>query len=108
MGVMMIHAFVLAEDARDHVPFEDLQRRPFAEDLALVEAEDVMGMVGDDAEIVGNEDDGDAGLVVELGDEVVEIPLVLEVNAGGGFVQEQEFRLRVESQSEQDALQFTT
>ena len=46
----------------------------------------------DYAEVVGNDEGGDAGIALDVADEVEDLGLYGDVEAGGGFVQDQERR----------------
>ena len=72
-------------------------------DDAAVEAHDAGEVYGHGVDFVGGEDDGDAG-VVEVVEEVHDIVAGFDIDAGGGFVQEEEFGAADEGAGEEDAL----
>ena len=59
-----------------------------------------------ETEIVGHQDDRE--VTVELLQQLEEVLLHLLIEAGGGFVQEQELRVGYEGAGEQDALPLST
>ena len=72
-------------------------------DDGAVEADDAGEVNGDGVDFVGGEDDGDAG-VVEVVEEVHYVVAGFDVDAGGGFVQQEEFGAADEGAGEEDAL----
>ena len=81
---------------------EDFGGRAAGED-ASVQADDPGQMGGDGVDFVGGHDDGDA-LVVQLVEEVEELVAGLDVDADGGFVEEEQGWVADEGAGEKDAL----
>ena len=73
------------------------------DDLAVVHAGDAVG-VGEDAVVVGDDDDGAAGGAGDLAEEVEHDLAVLRVERGGGFVADDERRFVDERAGDGDAL----
>ena len=62
------------------------------DDAAFMEDEDAVAVIGDDAEFLGDEEDGAARLLHGAPHLVEELGLDRDVEAGGGFVRDEELR----------------
>ena len=67
------------------------------DDAAGVHHDDVVGELGDDAEVVRDEDDRRAGLLAQHAHQVEDLRLDGDVERGGGFVGDQQRRARTTS-----------
>ena len=93
-----------AEDLGEGFGRERAFRRALAFDVAVLEAQDVMGLLRDHRRIVRGQQDRDGLVRVNALNQIVKTDLILKIDAGGRLIQEQEFRIRFEGQSEEDAL----
>ena len=84
--MMPVQALFMAKGLGQHFLGQDLRRRPFALDPAILQAQDVVGVLTDHAQLVGHQHDGHAGLMIEAGDQLVEFFFIVEVDAGGRLV----------------------
>ena len=73
---------------------EDLVERPFLDHPAGVHHQHPVGDLGDDAEVVGDQDRGQAALAVELLEQAQDLRLDRHVERGGRLVGDQHFRLQ--------------
>ena len=93
--------------AADHVP-EDVRPAELlvaaVVDEPLVEAGDARDVFVDDADVVGDEDDGQTLPPVESVEQVVERRLGLGVDAGRRLVEEKDLRRRDQGPGDEDAL----
>lgn len=74
------------------------------DDLATEHDGDAVHDAADDAEIVGDEDDGHVEIPAELGEEVHDLLLDGDVEGGGGLVGDEELGLGAEGHGDHDAL----
>src|SRR5262249_54582715 len=103
---MAVEAAVAAEDVAEHLRVDDVAGHALAMDDAVLEAQDVMGVMADHGQVMRHEQDGDMALAVEASDQIVEFLLVLEIDSGGRFVQEQQLRVRLQRESKEHALKL--
>src|SRR5262245_66357802 len=89
MMMVVIERRLEAEDLLQHIPI-DLARRPLALNPAVLQAQNVMRVLGDNRQIVRDQKNSDAALDVDARDELVEAFLVLEVDALRRLVEEQQ------------------
>ena len=68
---------------------EDLLHGALFNEPAVEHDEDAVGKVGDDAEIVGDEEDGHAELFPKVAEEVEDLGLNGDVEGGGGLVRDE-------------------
>ncbi|GAA4982808.1 hypothetical protein GCM10025734_04320 [Kitasatospora paranensis] len=71
---------------------------------AGVHDEDVVCAFGDDAEVVGDEDDGGAEVALDLREEVEDLRLHGDVQGGGGFVGDEDVGLAHQRHGDHGAL----
>src|SRR5262245_55260526 len=81
--------------------------RALALHASVSKTQDMVGVSIDHAQFVRDEQDGDAGLAIEVGEQLVELLRVLEVDARRRLIQQQQLRLRLQGQGEQDTLQLS-
>ena len=60
--------------------------------------------IGDDAEVVGDEEDGHAELIAEIAKEIENLGLDGDIESGGGFVGNEQFGLTGKGHGDHDAL----
>src|SRR5262249_52444766 len=76
-------------------------------DDAGVDADDPGEVGGDGVELVGGHDDGDAVVLVEMGEEVEDVVAGFDVDAGGRFVEEEELGTTDQGAGQEGALLLT-
>ena len=74
------------------------------DDFSLIHDCDTVGDVVDDAEIVRNEDHGEAEVFLERFDEIEDLRLDGDIERGDGFIRDDELGLRCEGTGDGDAL----
>ena len=74
------------------------------DDVAGVHDGDVVGHFGDDAEVVGDEYDGHASILLEFPEQVEDLGLDGDVEGGGGFVGDEKLGIAGEGHCDHDAL----
>lgn len=84
--------------------YEDLVDRAAFDDFSGVHDGDFVGHLGDDTEVVCNEDDGHAAVFLEFAEEVEDLGLDGDVKCGGGFVGNEDFGVAREGHGDHDAL----
>ena len=87
-----------------HRLLDHLARRPALHQHAAVEHRDLVGVLVDEREIVGDEQDGEPVAARKAGDDVEHLPLDGDVERGRRLVGDQEFRLVDERVGDHDAL----
>ena len=95
-----------AEGQGQHRVAEDVAGRPLALDDAVLQAKHMMGTLADHADIVRYQQDRDLAFAVEPANQVVEVFLVVEVDAGGRLVQQEQLRMGQEGQAQKNTLQL--
>ena len=83
---------------------EDLLRGAVLYDLARVHDRDTVRHIGDDAEVVGDEDDGELALRLQLVDQLQDLGLDRHVQSRRGFVADQDVRVRGQGDRDDDTL----
>ncbi len=86
---------------------EDVAARGVLDDAALVHDEHALGRLEDDAEVVADEDGGEALRLLQLGDRVHDRVLHEHVERGGRLVEHHESRFEREGQCDGHALTHT-
>ena len=66
--------------------------------------QNTIGEIGDDAEVVGDEEDGHAELITEIAKEVENLGLDGDIESGGGFIGDEKFGLAGEGHGDHGAL----
>jgi hypothetical protein len=66
--------------------------------------QNTIGEIGDDAEVVGDEEDGHTELIAEIAKEIENLGLDGDIKGGGGFIGNEEFGLAGQSHSDHGAL----
>ena len=74
------------------------------DDLAGIHDDDVLRDLGDDAEVVGDQHDGGAGLVAQITHELEDLRLHRDVEGGGRLVGDEQLRIAGQSHGDHDAL----
>ena len=74
-------------------PVQEFLRAAALDDLARIHHRDLVGMAGDDAEIVGDENDRHVPLALQLPQKIQYLALNRDVQRGGGLVGDQELGL---------------
>src|SRR5262249_40561753 len=95
-----VHALVMAERLAQHFSYQNFLRWSFTLDPAVLQAQDMMGMLADDAQLVRYEQDRHARAAVQLGDQVIELLLVVEVDARGRLVEQKQLWVGVQGQGQ--------
>jgi len=85
-------------------PGEELRHRPLLADDALLEHEDAVGDAGDDAEVVRDEEEREAELRPQLGEELEHRRLHRDVECRRDLVADDEVGLRRERARDRDTL----
>src|SRR5262245_1788562 len=83
-----VDALAAAVDAGDRVRGQRVARRALADDLAVLQAQDVVHVFAHDREVVRDDQHRHLPLAVDLAEQIVEGLLVGEVDAGRGLVKE--------------------
>jgi len=86
---------------------EDLLRSALLHDLAGIHDVDAVGHVGHHAHVVGDEDNGQVPLPLDLVDEVQDLGLHRHVQCGGGLVADQYIRVAGQGDGDNDTLAHT-
>lgn len=110
-GVELTSFFVICGDAFQEGAgvgvagaIEKMMRGGGFDDAARIHDVDVVADLGDDAEVVGDEDDGGAELFLAVFDEVEDLFLDGDIERGGGFIGDEEVRAGDEGHGDHDAL----
>src|SRR6185369_12873010 len=93
-----------AERGAKGIRGEHLRGRTVPENASSRQEDDAVGVARSEIEIVRDEDDGGAALLVEPGEQPVDLDLVAEIQERGRLVEEDGVRLLRERAREQDAL----
>ena len=83
---------------------EDLAHAAGLDDAALLHDHDVVGEVADHRQVVGDEDEGDAEVAAQVGEELDDLGLDRDVEGGDGLVGDDELGLQGEGAGDGDAL----
>ena len=83
---------------------EDRGTRRALHHAAGVHHRDLVGHLGDDAEVVGDQDDRHAGLLLQFAQQVEDLRLHRDVERGGGFVGDQQVGLAGQRHGDHHAL----
>ncbi len=75
---------------------------------ALIQAPDPVGEMMDEMEVVRDKNDGESQLRMELMEEQLEFLRTATVNAGGGFVEQEELRLLEQSRRDEHPLKLAS
>ena len=86
---------------------EDLADRTVLDRLAGVHDHDVIAHLGHDAQIVGDEDQPDAGVVLEIFQQIEILRLNRDIEAGGRLIGDDHLRAGRQSNGPRDALPHT-
>ena len=78
-----------AEDFLQGGRIEDLPRRSLAVNLSVLQAHHMMNMLADHRHVMGNQQDGCASFAIQPANQIVELFLVLKVDARRRFIQQQ-------------------
>lgn len=84
--------------------FEEFADGAFFDDVAGVHDGDVVGDLGDDAEVVGDEEDGGAAFLAEALELVEDLGLDGDVEGAGGLVGDEELGVECGGDADHDAL----
>ena len=87
---------------------EDRRPRRTFHHAAGIHHRDLIGHLGNDAEIVGDQDDRHAGLRLQLAQQVEDLRLHRDIERGGRLVGDQQIRLAGERHRDHDALTHAT
>ena len=86
---------------------EDLFAGARLHDLARVHDVDPVGHIGHDAQVVGDEDDGEVTLFLDIVDELQNLGLNGHVQRSGGLVADEDLRITGQSDGDDDTLAHT-
>jgi len=83
---------------------EELADRRLLDHLAGIQHHDLVAELRDNAEMVGNQQDGAGEVATEIAQEVEDLRLERHVERGGGLVRDEEIRLAEQRHGDRDAL----
>src|SRR3546814_8394439 len=86
---------------------EDVAHRPLLDHAAGVHHHDPVAESGNDAEVVGDHDDGGAEIALQVGQQIEDLRLDGDVEGGGRLVGDQQVRLAEQRHGNHHALAHT-
>ena len=92
---MRVQPHIPTERLRQHLAMQNLLWRSLALHPAVVQTNHMMRMIADHAQIVGHQQNRHVIFLVDTADQLVKLLLILEVDARGWLIEQQQFRFRL-------------